>query len=79
MNDKSTAITKDEVEQRQNKIKEYADNLAVAIIQYLFEIKLTGNATPTPPRPRREVVASTDYAARLCDAFKASGSTDNPY
>ncbi len=78
MNGKSTAATTRRAKVLQIQIKKQSDALAKTILEYLRVLGMSGIRTPSPPRPMREVVASTDYSARLCDAFRASGSTGIP-
>ena len=72
MTDTTTAISDEEIKQRQELIMKLSHDLARTIVRYLFDIGATGHTTPVPPRPKQPVLDTVNYAARTLDAFTAS-------
>jgi hypothetical protein len=67
-----TATTTAEARRLKLEMTNLADKLADTMVQYMRALGLTGITTPTPPRPKREVITSVAFGdLRFQLAFNA--------
>ena len=73
MNTPALDVYAKEATKRQEEIRDLSEELAIKVVKYLFDAASSGHTTPVPPRPKREILETVNYAARTLDAFNASG------